>query len=147
MTLHVVITDPESLDALPTGTWIGLVRRDAFVPYEKDYDGTWWARGGSYQLDTDHLVWGAMVLWVPGDGPYEPERGHQHDEVMQPWQHPGHRPVQHRDGKPPWCGTCGWTSPVPARPAIRVVDLADVGRANVGPAGPPVVDVPTGDRL
>jgi predicted transcriptional regulator len=28
-----------------------------------------------------------------------------------------HKPVQHRDGKPPWCPTCGYTSYVPARPA------------------------------
>lgn len=22
---------------------------------------------------------------------------------------PHHNAVQHRDGKPPWCSTCGWT--------------------------------------
>lgn len=36
-----------------------------------------------------------------------------------PWQHDGHRPVQHRDGKPPWCDACGFDSPTPARPAVR----------------------------
>jgi len=24
-----------------------------------------------------------------------------------PDPHPGHRPVQHRDGRPPWCRECG----------------------------------------
>lgn len=33
---------------------------------------------------------------------------------VEPWEHVGHNPVQHRDGKPPWCNACGWTSPVPA---------------------------------
>lgn len=35
----------------------------------------------------------------------------------EPWQHEGHKPTQHRDGKPPWCNTCGWSSPIRAVPA------------------------------
>jgi hypothetical protein len=44
------------------------------------------------------------------------------DGDAEPWQHPGHNPVQHRDRKPPWCETCGWTSPTPAVPAVRASD-------------------------
>lgn len=39
---------------------------------------------------------------------------------VQPWQHAGHAPVQHRDGMPPWCRECGWTSPTPAVPARQI---------------------------
>ncbi|QIK83091.1 hypothetical protein [Sanguibacter sp. HDW7] len=38
----------------------------------------------------------------------------------EPWEHDGHNPVQHRDGRPPWCAVCGWTSPVIGRPAVQV---------------------------
>lgn len=41
----------------------------------------------------------------------------------QPWEHEGHKPVQHRDRKPPWCDVCGWSSPIPAQPAVHVRDL------------------------
>lgn len=27
---------------------------------------------------------------------------------VKPWEHKGHKPVQHRDGKPRWCNDCGW---------------------------------------
>lgn len=30
-----------------------------------------------------------------------------------------HKPVQHRDRKPPWCNECGWSSPIPAVPAVK----------------------------
>lgn len=40
-----------------------------------------------------------------------------------PWEHEGHKPVQHRDRKPPWCETCGWTSPAPAIPAIQIKEV------------------------
>lgn len=54
------------------------------------------------------------------------ERGHMKDfhafaaPVMEkaPWEHEGHKPVQHRDAKPPWCKECGWTSPTPELPAM-----------------------------
>src|SRR5699024_2573364 len=39
-----------------------------------------------------------------------------------PWEHEGHKPVQHRDGKPPWCRECGYTSPAPAIPARQIRD-------------------------
>lgn len=42
------------------------------------------------------------------------------DAETEPWQHDGHRLVQHRDGKPPWCNACGWSSPLPAIPARKV---------------------------
>jgi hypothetical protein len=41
----------------------------------------------------------------------------------QPWEHDGHNPRQHRDGKPPWCNECGWTSPVPAIPAVQIKEV------------------------
>ena len=37
-----------------------------------------------------------------------------------PWEHEGHAPVQHRDGRAPWCETCGWTSPALGRPAVQI---------------------------
>lgn len=37
-----------------------------------------------------------------------------------PWEHEGHAPVQHRDGRAPWCETCGWTSPTFGRPAVQI---------------------------
>lgn len=52
-----------------------------------------------------------FVMNVPDPEPVNPPA---------PWEHPGHNPVQHRDGKPPWCDGCGWSSPVPARPAVQV---------------------------
>jgi hypothetical protein len=134
--LHVVFTDEETLDALPPDSWIAIVRRDEFVPYRKEYDGTWWAKGGSYELDRDHLVWGAMILFVPGD---------QGVEETAPWEHPGHSPVQHRDGRVPWCGLCGWSSPVPAVPARKIVDVDRAGLER--PAALPITDVPTGGLL
>lgn len=42
-----------------------------------------------------------------------------------PWEHADHRPVQHRDGRAPWCEACGWTSPAPARPAVLIAPRAD----------------------
>uniref|UniRef100_UPI0004937A21 hypothetical protein n=1 Tax=Cellulomonas sp. HZM TaxID=1454010 RepID=UPI0004937A21 len=39
---------------------------------------------------------------------------------LRPWDHDGHRPVQHRDGKPPWCNDCGWSTPLPAVPATQL---------------------------
>jgi hypothetical protein len=52
-------------------------------------------------------------------------RTHGHDGPcalvpVRAWEHQGHRPVQHRDRKPPWCNACGWTSPVPAVPAVQI---------------------------
>lgn len=46
-------------------------------------------------------------------------------ELQQPWKHEGHNPVQHRDGNPPWCRECRWTSP---QPAIRARNIKDTGR-------------------
>ncbi len=43
--------------------------------------------------------------------------------AVQPWEHPGHKAVQHRDRKPPWCDGCGWSSPVPATPAVQVREV------------------------
>ena len=37
-----------------------------------------------------------------------------------PWEHEGHNPVQRRDGKPPWCEVCGWTSPTPETAAQQI---------------------------
>lgn len=31
----------------------------------------------------------------------------------------GHKEVQHRDGKPPWCDACGWNRGHPAVPPVR----------------------------
>lgn len=42
-------------------------------------------------------------------------------KTVKPWEHDGHNPVQHRDGKPPWCRVCGWTSPRPAVAAKCIV--------------------------
>lgn len=36
--------------------------------------------------------------------------GTQMDHTTEIVGHPGHNPVQHRDGKPPWCRTCGLTA-------------------------------------
>jgi hypothetical protein len=33
---------------------------------------------------------------------------------------PEHREVQHRDGKPAWCRTCGWRHGRPATPAVKL---------------------------
>lgn len=46
-----------------------------------------------------------------GTTPADPDQG--------PWVHDGHRPVQHRDSKPPWCNACGWSSPTPEAPARK----------------------------
>ncbi len=35
----------------------------------------------------------------------------------EPWLHEGHQAVQHRDGRRPWCNTCGYSDPYPAIPA------------------------------
>ena len=34
-----------------------------------------------------------------------------------------HAPVQHRDGKPPWCKACGWTSALPATSARKIKEV------------------------
>ena len=34
-----------------------------------------------------------------------------------------HIEVQHRDGLPPWCHTCGWTRGGPAMAAMKVADV------------------------
>lgn len=36
---------------------------------------------------------------------------------------PDHLEVQHRDGKPPWCETCGWNRGRPATPPTRISDV------------------------
>jgi hypothetical protein len=51
-----------------------------------------------------------------------------------PWDHEGHHPVQHRDGKPPWCNACGWPSPDPLVVAVAESErlrLLLTGAANV----------------
>lgn len=52
------------------------------------------------------------------------EYGDTHSPV--PWEHPGHRPVQHRDGQPPWCDECGWSSPIPAKPAMQIKEIGAI---------------------
>ena len=42
--------------------------------------------------------------------------------ILEPWMHEGHNPVQHRDRRPPWCNTCGWSSPSPAMPPFKGKD-------------------------
>lgn len=42
------------------------------------------------------------------------------DARPEPWEHEGHRPVPHRDGRAPWCEACGWTSPALGRPAVQI---------------------------
>jgi hypothetical protein len=138
MTLHVVLHTMDELDALPAGSWIGIVRRSTFEPYVKDEDGTWWNRGGSQQLDPDHLVWGASVLHMP---PLSAVEGRS-----APWEHVGHHPVQHRDGRAPWCHGCGWSSPVPAQPAVQVRVVGPEGLL-AGEAPRAVAEVDTGWRL
>lgn len=39
------------------------------------------------------------------------------------WEHEGHLPTQHRDGKPPWCNACGWSSPIPAASAVQYKEI------------------------
>lgn len=33
-----------------------------------------------------------------------------------------HRELQHRDGNPPWCRSCGWHRGRPATPALKIGD-------------------------
>lgn len=59
-----VIETREQLEALPTGSWIGIVRHEEFRTYEKWDDDEWLTERGVV-FDPDHLP--ARVLHVPGE--------------------------------------------------------------------------------
>lgn len=59
-----VIETAEELEALPTGSWIGIVRHEEFRTYEKWDDDEWLTERGVV-FDPDHLP--ARVLHVPGE--------------------------------------------------------------------------------
>ena len=46
---------------------------------------------------------------------------------------PDHREVQHRDGKPPWCKSCGWHYGHPSTPPMRVRAAGTVSDADTIP--------------
>lgn len=58
------------------------------------------------------------------------------DEIA-PWQHPGHKPVQHRDRKPPWCNECGWSSPAPAVAAVQLGTPREITQEDLPPESRP----------
>lgn len=59
--------------------------------------------------------WQANHVAEKAFNPYRSYEG-----TKRPWEHPGHSPVQNRDGKPPWCRECGWSSPRPATVAQKL---------------------------
>lgn len=69
-------------------------------------------------------VWRNDVLVFDGiDSAAVLEVGGGEDRVLTATTPPpcaAHREVQHRDGKPPWCDTCGWNHGRPAIPAARI---------------------------
>lgn len=109
----VEITTAAELDALPAGTIV----RDRFGGYlaqGRDAMGVAWFHYPVY----DHAGSSALVA---GIGPvtvcFTPGLTVADERSRQPWRHDGHKPVQHRDGKAPWCDECGWSSPAGPFPA------------------------------
>lgn len=45
------------------------------------------------------------------------------EHVCEPPECENHKEVQHRDGNPPWCNSCGWRHMVPAKPARKIKDV------------------------
>lgn len=66
--LHVVLRSEDDLDMLPSGTHIGIVRGEGFRVYRREHD-EWFDIVTAQTLDRDHLIWGAAILYLPGDQP------------------------------------------------------------------------------